>query len=128
MPRCGGRVFARATASLHERYGARLLYCRVRVVATGVVAAGSAVRCHAVPGRPGIEMIRAQQNSPGSGGTAMPHWFVPTDAGIGAVVGAGSELATELGVIDANVDKIAARCLHDKGLKTGTYLVIDPNL
>lgn len=48
--------------------------------------------------------------------------------GLGAASSGASEIAGELGVIDLNVDKITAHCLHDKGQRSGAYLVIDPNL
>lgn len=52
----------------------------------------------------------------------------PVVIGASALSSGASEIAGELGVIGANIDKITAHCLHDKGQKSGAYLVIDPNL
>ncbi len=71
-----------------------------------------------------------------SGGTAaignaptavVSSGLAPFIIGAGVVSGAGNELAGELGVIDFNIDKITGRCLHDKSMRSGAYLVIDPN-
>lgn len=52
----------------------------------------------------------------------------PTATALAALGGASGEALSELGLNGLEAKKIIANCLHDKGLRSGDYLTLDPNL
>jgi hypothetical protein len=72
-------------------------------------------------------VVGASSNAPTAVATADPGIGAAV-IGLGAASAVGNEVAAELGLIDLNVNKITASCLHDKGERSGLYHVIDPNL
>ena len=77
----------------------------------------------------GLDVSQIAQEAATEGSSKLGYMVLsPFAPALGALGAASAETLTQLGLNSQEAKKIIATCMHDKGLKHGMYLTLDPNL
>lgn len=79
--------------------------------------------------RPGVDLqaigSAGAESAMGNAAEALASPLAPIISGAGA---SGSETLNQLGLLSGNKIKVYLRCLNNRGLRSGSYSVVDPAL
>lgn len=77
----------------------------------------------------GLDASQIAQEAATEGSSKLGYVVLsPFAPALGALGAASAETLSQLGLDSKEAKKIIATCMHDKGLKHGMYLTLDPNL